>query len=566
MTTVLETYAGPSEEALEAFRVKVGRYSERWYVDPLLACDLAGPTSTPVPSVSTVKKAWPSFFTDWACGLVAEFAVQHRNDWVGLTDDAAIPMISKAADRYRDSAANRGTVIHGVLDNLLHGIEPDPIDIMGVEEYVEPCRQFIADAKPRVIAAECPVIRRSDFTRASGSTFFGGYGGTFDCILEIDGENYLVDWKTRKPGKHAAYSEEGCQAAAYANADYMIIQDPDRTLRRVPLPRIDKALVVSITPESYKAYPVDLDEGWTTFQSLHEFWGAMADEKIIGRVKMFGDKAPIKPAKKANTRKAAAKPKKAQPETGAPEQAATPTTPPAATREQESPSSPAPSLRDNNYVVIARRAELRERTKTLVDLGLGPEAIELWDTHYPDIPKFKVYADHTLHQLQSIASVIETIEARHEVPFGNTIINSEGDQAGPERVGEMKAEMSRITDPAKLKVLDAVANDVLRHGMSISLQKYKSRRRLALVRLLVLSSLSGSLTDDADSLLIRQCVSAAIGNADPLSTELTLGAVIAPLDWVLAEVTLKLFMDVTTGKAEVLLTGEVPIVADRVTE
>ena len=51
-----------------------------------------------------------------------------------------------------------------------------------------------------------------------------GYGGTLDLIAELDGETWLLDWKT---GKSVAwpdgrvYADHRLQLAAYANAGFI---------------------------------------------------------------------------------------------------------------------------------------------------------------------------------------------------------------------------------------------------------------------------------------------------------------------------------------------------------
>jgi hypothetical protein len=62
----------------------------------------------------------------------------------------------------------------------------------------------------------------------------------------------LADWKTSKD----PHAEVSLQLAAYRNADYMI--GPDGI--RHDMPKLDKALMLHITPAGWNLYPVRADE------------------------------------------------------------------------------------------------------------------------------------------------------------------------------------------------------------------------------------------------------------------------------------------------------------------
>ena len=93
----------------------------------------------------------------------------------------------------------------------------------------------------------------------------------FDLIAEIDGEVWLLDWKT---GKSVAwpsgevYSDHRLQLAAYAHADFVArIGDPERH----PLPAVTRFGIVHVTDAGTRLYEAPVtDADWTAFRAcLH---------------------------------------------------------------------------------------------------------------------------------------------------------------------------------------------------------------------------------------------------------------------------------------------------------
>lgn len=231
---------GPTEEEMSQFRVQVGRQAERWYVDPLPACSLGEPFTNAVPSVSTIKSAWPKHLTKWVANETAKAAVNELAEWKDMPAEAAMAHISGASDTTRDAAANRGTKVHELFEQRARGQQIMLAASLEVGAYVPSVDAVLADLQPEWIASECIAFHVNDSQYA--------FGGTLDAIWCVNGVNFLVDFKTRKVGKHGAYDEEAAQISAYANADYLIAR-VDGVLCRVPVPRIDGGLIISITPE-----------------------------------------------------------------------------------------------------------------------------------------------------------------------------------------------------------------------------------------------------------------------------------------------------------------------------
>jgi len=95
-----------------------------------------------------------------------------------------------------------------------------------------------------------------------------GFGGTCDAIVEIKSKRYVIDWKSRgEDSRHGCYAQEAAQVGAYSLASYIIV-DRQRRL----LPTLDGALVVSIKPDGFAVYPVDLPKAQAHFVDLHAWW------------------------------------------------------------------------------------------------------------------------------------------------------------------------------------------------------------------------------------------------------------------------------------------------------
>lgn len=266
--------------------------SWKTYTDPLPACDIATPDGT-VPSVSTIKSVDPKFgLLPWAAEQVANAALDNHDAIGTMPRDAAVDMLKRAADRHRDSAAERGRTIHHALENLVEG-RPAGIpldDEHGAHLYADTIAQIVADLEPHIIAAEVVV-------------FGDGYAGTFDAIwlitqrladllklpAELVGCLIIVDYKTRKATKAATRDAlEGAQLGGYSAGRYWIIEDESGIHRMVPLD-VSAGLLISIAPDGYAPYVVDIEAARTHWNGAHAWYQCQQ-----GATKMFSRGRTIK--------------------------------------------------------------------------------------------------------------------------------------------------------------------------------------------------------------------------------------------------------------------------------
>lgn len=264
---------GPSAEEMTAFR----NHPTEWtgYRDVLPMCDVNPEPERDhdVPSVSTIKGVWPKFLTRWYAEEAAKLAWHHRDVLPTLSEAEALALIAPAAERSRDSAASRGHAVHETILSLLTGQPPSIYADIAMGEFsaaYEPAiRLALDDLQPTPIAHEVVV-------------FGDGFSGTFDWVWDIGGELVGVDAKSRKPGKATTRSEdEGAQCGAYfGRADYWIVQGHDDLVRMAPI-KVARAMILSIAPDGYARYDIDLDTAGRTFDALREFHAATVFAKSM---------------------------------------------------------------------------------------------------------------------------------------------------------------------------------------------------------------------------------------------------------------------------------------------
>jgi hypothetical protein len=261
---------GPADA--DHYRVKVGRYGDRWYCDPLDEDQRWEPTDATWPSISTVKKASGSDWTFVGLKRVAET----NPDLTGLGFEMRYETLKAVNKTGLSAAARRGTNIHLYCESKLHGNPVTIAEGAPGHEYMPAVDAWFDQHQPELVAAEYVVIHRDLHTV--------GYGGTPDGLIRIAGELYAIDWKSRgADSDHGAYPEEAEQIAAGARAQYMIVQGPNGPERQT-IPAVTGGLVISIRPDGCRTYPINIDHAWLHWEARHAWWCARRTEREpIGR-------------------------------------------------------------------------------------------------------------------------------------------------------------------------------------------------------------------------------------------------------------------------------------------
>ena len=104
----------------------------------------------------------------------------------------------------RDAAGRAGTKIHSVIDALLQGSVIQELSYTTEEWFkLKSFVEWYGEYKPEIIMTEFPVFSKK-----------GQYAGRVDCVAKINGEIYLLDWKSSRSIHESAI----LQVSAYANA------------------------------------------------------------------------------------------------------------------------------------------------------------------------------------------------------------------------------------------------------------------------------------------------------------------------------------------------------------
>ena len=115
--------------------------------------------------------------------------------------------------RRRDSGAGTGTEAHALVEHFLRGHKPERGDHS--QEAINAYNAFVkwfAEATPEVVNVEEVIYSEKHV-----------YAGTYDCMLKIDGKNYLCDLKTTNSSRKAprgVYAEYFLQLGAYSGAHH----------------------------------------------------------------------------------------------------------------------------------------------------------------------------------------------------------------------------------------------------------------------------------------------------------------------------------------------------------
>lgn len=119
----------------------------------------------------------------------------------------------EAACSERDAAGERGTMIHTAIQDLING---QTVDVRGWES--RPLKQL--QGFINFWHEKNPVVH--DLERMVTHYGFVPYAGQMDFVGEIDGEVWLIDWKSSSD----VYPSHHIQTAAYANAFEIDTQTP----------------------------------------------------------------------------------------------------------------------------------------------------------------------------------------------------------------------------------------------------------------------------------------------------------------------------------------------------
>jgi len=197
------------------------------------------------PSVTTILgiKDKPAL-VGWAKRETAASAVRNLDVLSRMVQNggaqAAIDWLKRLPDYHRDAAADLGSAVHAAAEAI--GRDEGTALESAVEPFVAAYRRdFLARFRPRFLAVEAMVCSPRH-----------EYGGTADAFVEIDGEIWLLDYKSGA----GVYPDTALQLAGLARAEFIGCPgDPAPH----PLPMATRFGVLHIRPEGARLLPVVVD-------------------------------------------------------------------------------------------------------------------------------------------------------------------------------------------------------------------------------------------------------------------------------------------------------------------
>lgn len=244
----------------------VSHGGSRFYVDPNDARHkVIGVTSV----LNQIAKQ--QFLGPWQAKLTAECAVDDLDVWGPLAkrDRAgAVDFLKRAPGRSTQGSADRGTRVHEMIEHVLTDglVELDD----ELRPFYDAFIEFLTATQAKAVLVEQTVWNDTL-----------GYAGSFDAVLEIDGQNIIVDWKTSR----SIYPETALQLCAYANADGVMHADGTIT----DLPEIHGAAVLHLADAGksikWSFVPLSIDGLMPFFTALIKAteWAAAISQTVVGR-------------------------------------------------------------------------------------------------------------------------------------------------------------------------------------------------------------------------------------------------------------------------------------------
>jgi hypothetical protein len=229
----------------------------------------------------------------WSWKTAAEAAVEMNDEISSFLRkgdrERAIELIKGERWRKRSAALARGSEVHKAAEALAKGAATtiDEKMLPWVDQY----RKFLDEWAPRFELAEAPVY-----------SLRHRYAGTLDAVVEIDGRTCVLDMKTTDRGPEAdtrpPYSEVALQLCAYARAELVgispavmrydggrryYVYDPDAHAE--PMPAVDGALALVVSPSDYTLTPVRIDEevehAWHWVRAVAH-WQLDVSKRVLG--------------------------------------------------------------------------------------------------------------------------------------------------------------------------------------------------------------------------------------------------------------------------------------------
>jgi len=185
----------------------------------------------------------------WASRQTAEAALEQLDNLAGLRDtvgpDGVIRALTSRSSWKRDEAAQLGTDVHYLAEQVIHGRDVGDLADRGeatigrVKAYVD----WLSTCGWKMRLAESMIVHP-----------LAGYGGTFDLLAyDADGRTVLADLKT---GRNV-YRESVLQMAAYGMA---VLVQPNGSQITWPMTEVDRYVILHVTMDGVREIEVPVGQ------------------------------------------------------------------------------------------------------------------------------------------------------------------------------------------------------------------------------------------------------------------------------------------------------------------
>lgn len=168
-------------------------------------------------------------------------------------DTAAVEWLKRIPDFQRDTAADLGTRIHALADAVARGTD---VTIAPEEApYITGYLRWLETAKPKFVNSEFMVYSETH-----------RYGGTCDAAAWLDGELWIIDYKTGNTVQESV----ALQLVGYARADWLGRAGDPKPYR---IPKATRFGVLHVRPEGAELVPFDVtDADWAGFVAARQLF------------------------------------------------------------------------------------------------------------------------------------------------------------------------------------------------------------------------------------------------------------------------------------------------------
>jgi hypothetical protein len=175
---------------------------------------------------------------NWAATATADAAIDRWAELADMPPAARLKALTSARHADRDAAANKGTAVHGLAEQLVRG---ERVDVPpALEGHVASYVRFLDEWAVEPVLVETVVVSHSY-----------GWAGTLDLVADVpDLGRVLLDVKTSRSG---IFGETALQLAGYRFADTYVDEDGvERDMLEV-----DSCGAVHVRADGYDLIPVE---------------------------------------------------------------------------------------------------------------------------------------------------------------------------------------------------------------------------------------------------------------------------------------------------------------------